>query len=165
LRDLSLESVRERIAIVSGVEVFDGTVLSNIGMGREEVTAADVRAALRSVGLLETILAYPDGLNSALGTGGTQLSLGQVNRLMLARALVGKPRLLVLDETLDHMDADIRENVLPAVLGRDAPWTLLVITHSDEVSALCDRVIHLGKRLPDHAVPPVAAPTRPESHS
>jgi len=165
LRDLSLESVRERIAIVSGVEVFDGTVLSNIGMGREEVTAADVRAALRSVGLLETILAYPDGLNSALGTGGTQLSLGQVNRLMLARALVGKPRLLVLDETLDHMDADIRENVLPAILGRDAPWTLLVITHSDEVSALCDRVIHLGKRLPDHAVPPVAAPTRPASHS
>ncbi len=145
LRDVSLESVRERVAIVSGVEVFDGTVLSNVGMGRAAVTAADARAALQQVGLLETILALPDGLNTALGTGGTPLSLGQVNRLMLARALVGKPRLLVLDETLDHMDADIRANVLPAILGRDAPWTLLVVTHSAEVGALCDRVIHLGR--------------------
>lgn len=152
LRDVSLESFREHAAVVSGVEIFEGTVLDNLRMGRDGVTAADARAVLQQVGLLETVLGYPDGLQTQLGTGGLPLSLGQVNRLMLARAVLGKPRLLVLDETLDHMDADIRQNVLPAVLGRDAPWTLLVITHSDEVEKLCDRVIRLDR------------PTTPAAH-
>jgi ABC-type transport system involved in cytochrome bd biosynthesis fused ATPase/permease subunit len=78
-------------------------------------------------------------------TSGAPLSLGQVNRLMLARAVVGQPRLLVLDETLDHMDSDLRETVLPALFGREARWTLLVVTHSEDVAKLCDRVIRLEK--------------------
>jgi putative ABC transport system ATP-binding protein len=85
----------------------------------------------------------PDGLNTELWTGGAPLSLGQANRLMLARALVSSPKLLILDETLDHMDSDIRETVLPAVMGTRSPWTLIVVTHSDEVVKLCDRVIRL----------------------
>ena len=71
------------------------------------------------------------------------LSGGMKRRLMIARAIAGRPRLLVLDEALDHMDADIRETVLPAVLGKDAPWTLLVITHSDEAARMCDRTVRL----------------------
>ncbi len=145
LRDLKLESFREHTAIVKGMEVFEGSVLANVRMGRDQVSLHEVRAALEKVGLLERVLDLPDGLNTAMQTSGAPLSLGQVNRLMLARAIVGQPRLLVLDETLDHMDADIRETVLPALFGREARWTLLVVTHSDDVAKLCDRVLRLDK--------------------
>lgn len=150
LRTLKLDTLREHVALVKGIEVIEGTVLENVRMGRDGITHADVREALRKVGLLDTVLGLPDGLDTPLWTGGSPLSLGQANRLMLARAVVGQPRLLVLDEALDHMDADIRETVLPAVLGPDAHWTLLVVTHSEEAAGLCDRVIRLTRVTGGH---------------
>jgi ABC-type bacteriocin/lantibiotic exporter with double-glycine peptidase domain len=145
VRTMRLEALREQVALVKGVEVIEGTVLDNVRVGRAGVTHADARDALRRVGLLDTVLALPGGLDTMLWGGGVPLSLGQANRLMVARAIVGRPRLLILDEALDHMDADIRETVLPAVLGPDANWTLIVVTHSDEVARLCDRVVHLNR--------------------
>ena len=145
LRSLRLETLREHVALVKGIEVIEGTVLDNVRVGRDGVTHADVRDALRRVGLLDTILGLPDGLNTPLWAGGSPLSLGQANRLMVARAIVGQPRLLILDEALDHMDADIRETVLPAILGPGARWTLVVVTHSEEVAKLCDRTIFLDR--------------------
>jgi ABC-type bacteriocin/lantibiotic exporter with double-glycine peptidase domain len=145
LRDLRLESFREHTAVVKGMEIFEGSVLANVRMGRDHITLHEVRAALERVGLLERVLDLPQGLNTPMQTSGAPLSLGQVNRLMLARAIVGQPRLLVLDETLDHMDADLRETVLPALFGREARWTLLVVTHSEDVAKLCDRVIRFDK--------------------
>jgi ABC-type bacteriocin/lantibiotic exporter with double-glycine peptidase domain len=64
---------------------------------------------------------------------------------MLARAIVGKPRLLVLDETLDDMDQEVRNEVLPAILSCEALWTLLVITHSHDVASLCDRQVQIQR--------------------
>jgi len=141
VRDLSLNSLRDHVAVVKGVEVFEGTVLDNVSMGRSEVGVAEVREALKAVGLLDAVLKFPEGLATPLGTGGQTLSLGQVVRLMLARALAGRPRLLVLDETLDNIGSHIRETVLNAVLRPDRPWTLLVVTHDNEVARLCDRSV------------------------
>ena len=146
-RDLQLVSFREQMAVVQGVEVFEGTVLANIRLGRDELTMQDVRRVLQQVGLLQSISELPHGLQTALQTNGAPLSLGQINRLMLARGILGKPRLLVLDETLDHMDADIRDTVLPAILNRDAGWTLLVVTHSTEVARLFDRTLNFDRPL------------------
>jgi putative ABC transport system ATP-binding protein len=145
LRTVRLDTLREHVAMVKGIEVIEGTVLENVRLGRDGVTEADVRTALRNVGLLDVVLRLPGGLHTQLWTGGSPLSLGQANRLMLARAVVGRPRLLILDEALDHMDADIRDTVLPTVLGADAGWTLLIVTHSDEVAKLCDRIVHLDR--------------------
>jgi ABC-type bacteriocin/lantibiotic exporter with double-glycine peptidase domain len=151
LRNLQLESLREHTAVVKGIEIFEGTVLENLRMGREELTLADVQQALQAVGLLEDVLALPEGLQTQLGTGGAPLSLGQAERLMLARAIAGQPRLLVLDEVLDDMDQEVRQQVLPAILGREARWTLLVITHSQDVARLCDRAVRLERRRPEAA--------------
>jgi ABC-type bacteriocin/lantibiotic exporter with double-glycine peptidase domain len=146
LRSLRLDSLRQHIAVVKGLEIFEGTVIENVRMGREELTLADIRQALARVDLLDDILNLPEGLHTRLGTGGSPLSLGQAERLMLARVIAGQPRLLVLDELLDDMDQEVRKTVLPAILGRDAHWTLLVITHSREVARLCDRQVLLTRQ-------------------
>lgn len=145
LRDLRLESLRRHVAVVKGVEIFESSVLDNVRMGREELSLAAVRAALAAVRLLDEVQDLPNGLNTRLGTGGAPLSLGQAERLMIARAIAGQPRFLVLDETLDAMSPDIRQEVLPALMGQNARWSLLVITHDREVAKLCDREVLLER--------------------
>jgi len=145
VRDLQLESLRKHVAVVRGIEIFEATVLDNVRMGREELSVENVSNALKVVGLLDVLLELPGGLHTRLGTGGSPLSLGQAARLMLARAIAGQPRLLVLDDVLDSIDHESRTEVLPAIMGREARWTLLVMTHSDRVAALCDRQLRLER--------------------
>lgn len=147
LRELRLDTLRVHVALVKGIEIFEGSVLDNVRMGRIDVEVADVREALKKVGLLNTIMELPNGLETTLWTGGNPLSMGQANRLMIARAIVGKPTLLLLDEALDNMDGDIRETVLPALFGEELTWTLLIVTHSDEVARLCSRTIVLERPI------------------
>ena len=146
MREYDLDLLRQHVAMVDRIEIFEGSVLANVRMGRPDITVADVRNALERVGLLTTIMSLPKGIHTQLWPGGSPLSLGQANRLMLARAIVGRPRLLILDETLDNMDPSLRQKVLPSILGTGINWTMIVITHSDEVAKLCDRVIRLGAK-------------------
>lgn len=149
LRDVKLESLREHVAIVKGIEIVQGTIYDNVRMGREFVTHGDVIRALRAVALLEDVQDFPEGVHTVLSADGAPLSLGQTERLMLARAIAGQPRLLVLDELLDDMDRAVRAEVLPALFGPSARWTLLVITHSPEVAALCTRQVRIERLRPD----------------
>ena len=146
LRSLRLDAVRSAVAVVKGVEVVEGTVRDNLVMGRADLSVAALHAALRQVGLLDAVTQLPQGFDTRLGPGGAPLSLGQANCLMVARAVLGRPRLLILDESVDNMDAETRATVLPALLGPEAGWTLLVVTHSDEVARLCGRVVRLDHR-------------------
>ena len=145
LRSLRLDTVREHVAMVHRIEVIEGSIYENIRMGRDTITLTEVLDALEKVGLREAVMAFPDGVQTRLWTGGSPLSLGQANRLMIARAIVGQPRLLILDESLDHMDQEIRDTVWPAILGPEPAWTVLVVTHSEEVAARCTRRIHLER--------------------
>ena len=145
VRDLKLDALRKQIAIVKGVEIFEGTILENVCVGRADVTLADARSALDSVDVLETILEFSRGIHTHLTAGGHPLSLGAAERVVLARAIAGRPRFLVLDETLDNMDREIRDRVWSVITGRDTPWTLLVVTHNDDVAQRMDRQIRLER--------------------
>ncbi|MEJ5275708.1 MAG: ATP-binding cassette domain-containing protein [Thermogemmata sp.] len=143
IRSLRPDSLREHVALVKGVEIIEGTVLDNLRMGREEISLMQIHEILAKVGMLDTIMAFPDGLHTMLWGDGKPLSLGQASRLMLARAMLGEPRLLIIDEALDHLDEQFRDMTLATLLGPDTPWTLIVITHSEAVARQCDRVITL----------------------
>lgn len=145
LKDLSLEQARRHIGFVRGVELFDGTLLDNVRVGRRDIGIHEVREALHAVGLLDELAELPDGLSAELSGSQTPLSTGQCQRLMIARAIVGRPRLLVLDEALDSVDQDAVDQVLDALFSPDAPWTLLLTTHREALTRRCDRVMRIDR--------------------
>jgi len=144
LRGLTLASFREQVALVGCGEVFAGTVIENVRMGRSEVPIEDVWTALELVGLRNAIHSLPRGLNTPLTATGSPLSTSQAVRLTLARALALKPRLMILDGVLDAIDATESPDLIPKLFDRAAPWSLLVVTDNPDIQARCDRRIVLA---------------------
>lgn len=152
VRELSLHDLHQECVMVQGIQIFDGTVLENVMLGHRGLTTADARLALEKVGLLDEVLTWPNGLNSYLMNGGRSLSVGHSQLLMLARAIAGKPRLLMLDETLDNLDTADRWRLLPFLIDRQSPWTLIVATRRLDVLDMCDRVVELQREQPGQPV-------------
>ncbi len=112
LRELRPDSLREHLAVARSIEIFQGSIDENVHLNRPHVSALDVRQALEAVGLLDEVLRHPEGLNTVLQVGGTPLSTSQCSRLMVARAIAGRPRLLLVDGTLDALPPTVLSDYL-----------------------------------------------------
>lgn len=143
LRDLRLDSVRQQVAVVHETEIFSGTIADNLRLGREGIGAAAMRDALLAVNLLGTIQELPQGLDTPLTQTGHPLSASQALRLCIARAIIGKPRLMLIDGALDRLALPEAPALLEVLFAPSAPWTLLVVTRVNEIIDRCDRVIGL----------------------
>lgn len=142
LRELHPDHLRARVALVRGPEVIEGTLLENVRFGRE-VELEQVRAALAAVNLDEVVRRLPDGLETALSSGGAPLSETEARLLVLARALVGRPGLLLLDGTLDGLAGPAAWPLLVGLGQAAADTTLLVATSRPEVAELFPRHFEL----------------------
>lgn len=134
LRDLNLGQLRTTISLVRQAEIFAGTVLDNLRLGRE-LQLTQLRQILAQVGLLETISALPDSLDTQLLSNGSPLTQEKCLRLTLARALAGRPRLLLLDKVLDQVDSRILPTLMDHLLATTAPWTLIVTSQRPDIIA------------------------------
>ena len=126
-----------------GIEVFEGALESNVHLNRPQINAADVREALVAVGLLDELMLFPDGVKIKLQTGGAPLTAGQAQRLMIARAIVGRPRLLLIDGTLDGLHDDDLQVALECLCGPNHPWTVLITTGRRDVAQRCQHILDL----------------------
>lgn len=146
-RDVQLSELRNQISIVRQPEIFEGTLMENLRLGAAEMDTVAARRALEEVGLLKDVVAFPEGINTMLSTGGQPLSPGQRVQLEIARALARRPRVLILDECLDHLD-DLpeREQLFNRLFDREMPWTLIVTSQSPEILGRCDSVYELAGR-------------------
>ncbi|QOJ02265.1 MAG: ATP-binding cassette domain-containing protein [Planctomycetia bacterium] len=145
LREISLASLREHVALVRGTEIVEGTVEENVRMSRRDIPAEVVRDALQRVGILERIRELPDGLRTHLAPTGAPLSPGQAGRLMVARAMIGRPQVLVLDDLLDDLDEEAREHVLNAVMAPDASWSVLILGSHEIGRSRGARIVRLDR--------------------
>ncbi|MDX1540425.1 MAG: ATP-binding cassette domain-containing protein, partial [Geminicoccaceae bacterium] len=122
------------------VELFEGTVAENIArMGEAE--SAEILEAAELAGVHEMVLRLPDGYATTLGPRGEPLSGGQRQRIGLARALFGKPALLVLDEPNASLDAEGEAALVEALRTlRDRGVTVLMVVHKASLLRGCDRI-------------------------
>ena len=141
LRELDLDSWRDQVAFVEGVEILAGSVTANVRVGRDSLSTADIRIALDTVGLLEIIQQLARGSETRLVPGGKPLSAVQARRLTLARAIAGQPRLLILDGVLDALNLHDCPALVPTLFSAAAPWTLIVISRDPDILDRCDRTI------------------------
>lgn len=137
-RHLRPDVLRRHVALVRDIEVIDGTILENVQFGRAGCSAAKASEALAAVDLLDEVLALPNGLETTINSGGSPLSGSQLRRLMLARALAGAPRVLVVDGLLDAVDDGLAERLLTRLV--DSGSTLVVVSGRRMILDHCDRV-------------------------
>jgi ATP-binding cassette subfamily B protein len=130
VRELSFESIRETVGLVTqDGHLFHDTVRANLRYARPDATDEDLWDALRRARLAQLVQHLPDGLDTVVGERGYRLSGGERQRLTIARLLLSRPRLVILDEATAHLDsmseAAVQEAIVEALAGR----TALVIAH------------------------------------
>ncbi len=147
VRDLTAASLAANVALVAQVPfVFDDTVRANIALDRSGIGDEEVWAALRLAEADGFVAALPDGLDTMVGERGTSLSGGQRQRLTLARALAGRPRLLVLDDATSAVDPRVEAAILAGLrtpAEGAAPASILVVAYRRATIALADEVIYV----------------------
>ncbi|MBN1297491.1 ABC transporter ATP-binding protein [bacterium] len=171
--DYNLQSLRHRIGLVSQkTHLFKGSIRDNILFGCPESftetipetvfstekkdvvsTASEIAMeAARKAGLSEFIEELPDGLDTVLSEGGSNLSEGQRQRISIARALAVQPDLLILDEPFSALDESMAEHILNAVTNQCRDKTIIIISHRTSTLAGCHRKIHLENDLSSNTV-------------
>lgn len=138
-----LEALRSQACILRSTDLIAGTIAENISLGSASVTGADVQRAVQESGLAESLHNLPQGLSTLLTTGGLPLTGRQRARLLAARAIASKPRLLLLDEILDGHE-DTLDCLSRVLFGADRAWTVIVATRDPRVAARCGRTVELG---------------------
>ena len=142
LRDLDRPALRSRIGqMLSWSDLFDGTVEENVSVGRRHITPLDIREALDDLALTDEIQQLPQGIQTELTNGGRTLSTHLARKLLVAQSMVGRPRLIVLDDFFQNLDAASRTLIIKLLTDRSRPWTVIAISHDPQLLAAFDRVL------------------------
>src|SRR5437773_2427175 len=130
IRDLRLRSYRELLAIVQqDVFLFDGSVRENIAYGRHQATNAEIEDAARRANAHEFIVRLPEQYETFIGERGVKLSGGQQQRLAIARAILGRPQILILDDATSNLDTESEQLIQASMATLLAGRTTFVIAH------------------------------------
>ncbi len=142
--DLPADEVRRTVGLVAqDAHVFDTTIEENLRLARREATEAELLEVLERVRLLDWVRSLPDGLATEVGEQGRRISGGQRSRLALARGLLARFELLILDEPGEHLDLPTARALTSELLEAARGRTALLITHRLESMEEMDEVVLL----------------------
>ena len=145
LRDVTMDYINEARGLVldSQPTLFGGTLEENISLGRTSVRFEDLRWAIRFVELEDDIDQMPRGLETIVQAGGAQYTKSQILRILVARAIVTRPPLLIFDGTLHNMEPSIRQILLRRLCSKDEPWATIFVTNDPALREYVDRSVPL----------------------
>lgn len=143
VRTWDLAALRSQACILRSTDIISGTIAENVRLGLSSMPVREVQRAIDAAGLQDTVRSLPDGLSTQLVTGGLPLAGRQRARLLAARAIAHRPRLLLLDELLDGHEGTL-DALARALIDAPHPWTVIVATRDPRVAARCSRTIEIG---------------------
>lgn len=124
--------------------LFEGTILENISINRKNISFDDVKWAVESVGLTELINQQSQGYSTSILPQGKQFSNSTISKLLMARAIVSKPKLLIIESDFNLFESEYKERILEFLLDPKHNWTIIISDNSDlEISNLIDKKIEL----------------------
>ncbi|MFS0761978.1 ABC transporter ATP-binding protein [Peribacillus phoenicis] len=142
LKDIPLNSLRNRIGYVpQEALLFSGTIKNNVAWGKEGASMEEIMAAAMHAQVHETVMKLPKQYETQLGQKGVNLSGGQKQRLSIARALVRKPKILLLDDSTSALDLKTESKLLAALKGYTC--TTLIITQKISTAMEADKILLL----------------------
>ena len=124
-------------------DVFKGTLYENIHAGRGSVTSDDVLWAMKQVELLPYLEHSPDGLQTQIDPEGRRLSSGIIHKIVLARAIAERPKILLLEDSLTNLDQTERKNIYSNILNKSNGWTVIMTSNDPLIASECDSTIEL----------------------
>ncbi|MEZ5399923.1 MAG: ABC transporter ATP-binding protein [Bryobacteraceae bacterium] len=148
-RHIAKDDLRSAAMLIRGAEILPGTIAQNVTLGRD-VPAGELKHALEHAGILQAVQDLPKGWDTQLTPSGRPLAPSEALRLTFARAILHKPRLLLVDEALDAIDdLHLEGHLVQTLFDPKAPWTLIAATerpslwpHFDRVYGLADGALH-----------------------
>jgi ABC-type multidrug transport system fused ATPase/permease subunit len=145
VRDFALAELPQEVSYVAqDAFLFDDTVAGNIALSGS-FSLDEVRAAALLAGADDFISELPDGYETALGERGITLSGGQRQRIALARALIRKPRLMILDDATSAVDPSVEAEILKSLKRADLPSTIVVVAYRPASIRLADEVVFVDE--------------------
>jgi ATP-binding cassette subfamily C protein len=146
LSEFSLRKWRRMVGYVpQELVLFHDTIFANIALGDPAIGEAEVREALRAAGALAFVEGMPEGLETPVGEKGAKVSGGQRQRIALARALVNKPDVLILDEVTSALDPETERDIIRNIRALRGRMTVISITHRPAFLEVADRVYELAE--------------------
>jgi ATP-binding cassette subfamily C protein len=156
---------RRRIGYVpQEVLLFHDTVMRNVALAADGVSREDVEWALEAAGALQFVRALPEGLEQIVGERGTELSGGQRQRISIARAIVTRPDLLILDEATTALDPETERSVCEALRRLAETMTIVAISHQPAIKAVADQVFEVAGGQVSEVPRPVTAGAASSKH-
>ena len=146
LKDINLEALRNRIAYISqDIFLFSGTIRENLELGNEEATMEEIIEACSLSKADEFINAFPLRFETMLEENGTNLSGGQKQRLAIARALLKKPDILIMDEATSNLDSITEKAIEKTINNLSKNITTIIIAHRLSTVMRCDKIFVMEK--------------------
>ncbi|WP_425064238.1 thiol reductant ABC exporter subunit CydC [Reyranella sp.] len=145
LRSYRPDDLRRLVGIATqDAQLFNGSVRENLLMAAPEADVNALEHALEVVQLAEFVRGLPDGIDTWIGEAGARLSAGQARRLVLARALLRDPRILILDEPTENLDAGTARQLIASLRAATEGRTVILITHDPRAAAqFTDEIVHM----------------------
>jgi ABC-type bacteriocin/lantibiotic exporter with double-glycine peptidase domain len=142
LRDVNKNSLISMIGDnVSQEDLFDGTILENISLGKSTVSLENILWAIDAVGLTDFIHSQPQGLNTFLLGGRMGISETTARKLIICRSIVARPKLLILEDFLLGMEKEQKMKLLNLLVGKEYNWTIIVVSNDPDIMKLCDNTV------------------------
>jgi ATP-binding cassette subfamily C protein len=144
LSTIDIKSWRRMIGYVpQETLLLHDTVMKNVTLGASDLSEKDVENALIAAGIWDFVATMPQGMHTTVGERGGKLSGGQRQRIAIARALVHKPSLLILDEATSGLDPETEKRICDTLRGLRGKLTILAISHQPALINAADRAYHI----------------------